>query len=163
MPMSRVSTTTNTTQQVPKATSWNTVASYATYLEAQGAVDHLEASLFPVQKLEIVGSGLRTVERVTGPMSFNRTVLTGAASGAWIGLFVGFLIALFTSGAVWLGLIFGGLCIGAVWGALFALSAHWYTRGHHNFSSLHSIVATRYDVIALDALADQARSGLGLS
>jgi len=60
VPMSRVSTTTNTTQQVPKATSWNTVASYATYLEAQGAVDHLEASLFPVQKLEIVGSGLRT-------------------------------------------------------------------------------------------------------
>jgi hypothetical protein len=92
VPMSRVSTT--TTRQVPKATSWNTVTSYATYLEAQGPVDHLKASLSPVQKLEIVG---------------------------------------------------------------------WYTRGHHNFSSLHSIVATRCEVIALDALADQARSGLGLS
>jgi len=153
----------NVPQQAPKVTSWNTVVSYAAYEEAQAAVDILVAKDFPVDELEIVGSGLRTVERVTGAMSWNRAVLSGAAGGAWIGLFIGILISLFSSGAIWFGLVLGGLCIGAAWGAMFNASARWYLRGHHNFSSLRGVVATRYDVIALDHMADRARVALGLS
>lgn len=125
MSMSRV----DVPQEAPRITSWNTVVSYASYAEAQAAVDRLTADSFPVEELEIVGSGLRTVERVTGPMSWNRAVLSGAAGGAWIGIFIGILIGLFSSGGIWPGLIFGGLCIGAAWGAMFAVSARWYTRG----------------------------------
>lgn len=149
--------------QAPSVTAWNTVASYATYGEAQAAVDRLAAVGFPIQEIEIVGSGLRSVEQVTGPMTTGRAVLGGAASGAWIGLFIGLLVGLFTAGPAWIGLMVGGLLIGALWGAMFAVGARWYSRGQHNFSSLRSVVATRYDVIALDGMATQARTALGIS
>lgn len=149
-------------QEAPRITSWNTVVSYATYGEAQAAIDSLVEREFPIAELEIVGSGLRTVERVTGPLTWNRAVFSGAVGGAWIGIFIGLLVSLFSSGGVWFGLVFGGLCIGAAWGAMFTVGARWYTRGHHNFSSLQSVVATRYDVIALDNTADRARAALGL-
>ncbi len=150
-------------QAAPPVTAWNTVASYATYAEAQQAIDQLATVAFPVGELEIVGSGLRSVERVTGRMTLNRAVASGAGSGAWFGVFVGLLVGLFAGGAVWLGLLAGGFLIGAAWGALLALGLRWTSRGHHNFSSLHAIVATQYDVIALDGMAEQARSALGVA
>jgi hypothetical protein len=153
---------TNLPQEAPRVTAWNTVASYASYVEAQAAVDRLVVAKFNVQDLEIVGSGLRTVERVTGPRNWNGTVLNGAVGGAWVGLFVGLLIGLFRTGAAWGGLMFAGLCIGAAWGSLLAIGARWSTRGNHGYSSLSGIVATKYDVIALDQTADQARAALGL-
>lgn len=146
----------------PRVSAWNTVASYATYGEAQAAVDRLAASGFPVAELEIVGSGLRSVEKVTGVMTWSRAIWSTAGTGAWIGLFIGLLVGLFTPGPAWLGLMLGGLLIGAAWGALFGVMARVVTRGHHNFSSLHTVVATRYDLIALDGAAGQARAALGL-
>jgi hypothetical protein len=145
---------------VTGTSSWSTVASYATYLDAQNAVDRLAAVDFPVDELEIVGSGLRSVEQVTGSMTQNRAVGSGAATGAWIGLFVGVLVGLFDSGSSWFGLVVGGLLIGAAWGALFGVSLRQFNGGRHNFSSLRSIVATRYDVIALDGASGRARAAL---
>lgn len=150
-------------QTAPQVSAWNTVVSYGSYAEAQDAVDRLAADNFPVNELEIVGSGLRSVEQVTGRMTLNRAVVSGAGSGAWIGLFVGLLVGLFAAGPVWLGLLAGGLLIGAAWGAALAVMLRWLSRGHHNFSSLRSVVATQYDVIALDGMASQARSALGLT
>lgn len=149
-------------QEAPRITAWNTVVSYASYSEARATVDRLTESGFPVEELEIVGSGLRSVERVTGPMTWNRAVVSAAATGAWIGLFIGFLVGMFTAGPSWLGLVLGGLLIGAVWGTAFGLAARWLNRGQHLFSSVHSVVATRYDVIA-DGAAERARSALGLA
>jgi len=149
-------------QEVPAVTAWNIVASYATYADAQSAVDHLASVEFPVNELEIVGSGLRSVEQVTGSLTWGRAVASGAGSGAWVGLFIGLLVGLFSSGAVWLGLLLGGLFIGAAWGAALGAAARYFSRGRHNFSSLRSVAATRYDVIALDGMAAQARSALGL-
>lgn len=103
----------------------------------EGPENQLATADFPVNELEIVGSGLRSVERVTGRMTVNRAVASGVGSGAWAGLFVGLLVGLFTGGAVWVGLVVGGLLIGAVWGALLAVGLRWMSRGHHNFSSLH--------------------------
>lgn len=145
----------------PQVTAWNTVASFATYAEAQAAVDQLAAVGFPVHEIEIVGSGLRSVERVTGPMSTGRAVASYAGTGAWFGLLIGLLVGFFTAGPDFIGLIVGGIVIGGLWGAVFGAAARWMSRGHHNFSSLHSVVATRYDVIALDGVAGQARAALG--
>jgi len=39
---------------------------YEHYVKAQQAVDYLSDQDFPVQNLEIVGTELRSVERVTG-------------------------------------------------------------------------------------------------
>jgi hypothetical protein len=99
----------------PVSMAWNTVASYPSYEEAQAAVDRLSDERFPVENLDIVGSGLRLVERVTGRLTNARAAAAGAASGAWFGLFIGLLVGLFTRGPAWIGLIIGGLLIGAAW------------------------------------------------
>jgi uncharacterized membrane protein len=147
-------------QDAVSVTSWNTVASFAQYNDARDAIDQLARQDFPVDELEIVGSDLRTVERVTGKITTERAALSGAAAGASVGLFVGLLVGLFTTGPAWLGLVLGGLLIGAAWGATFGFVARHLVGGHHDFSSLNTIAATRYDIIALDGLAAQARTAL---
>jgi hypothetical protein len=142
----------------PVSTAWNTVASYSSYEEAQAAVDRLSDEGFPVENLDIVGSGLRTVERVTGRLTRARAAAAGAASGAWFGLFIGLLVGLFTRGPTWIGLIVGGLLIGAAWGAVFGFASHAATRGRRDFSSAQTLTASRYDIIARGGHAEQARS-----
>jgi len=115
---------------------------------------------FPVENLDIVGSGLRLVERVTGRLTNARAAAAGAASGAWFGLFIGLLVGLFTRGPAWIGLIIGGLLIGAAWGAVFGLVGHAATRGRRDFSSARTLTATRYDIVARGGTAEQARSVL---
>ena len=142
----------------PVSMAWNTVASYSSYEEAQAAVDRLSDERFPVENLDIIGSGLRLVERVTGRLTKARAAAAGAASGAWFGLFIGLLVGLFTRGPTWLGLILGGILIGAAWGAIFGFASHAATRGRRDFSSAQTLVASRYDIIARGGTAGQAQS-----
>lgn len=141
----------------PLALAWNTVASFSTYEEAQAAVDYLSDHQFPVEYVDIVGSDLRFVERVTGRLTTWRAAAAGAASGAWFGLFIGLLVGFFTSGPRWLGLVLGGVIIGALWGGAFGAVGHLATRGRRDFSSLRSIVALKYDVVARGGHAERAR------
>jgi hypothetical protein len=136
-----------------------TVASYAKYDDAQRAVDALSDAGYPVEVVEIVGSDVMLVERVTGRLTNARAAGQGAAAGAWFGVFVGLLAGLFTTGPAWLGLLLGGLLIGALWGALFGFIAHWMTRGQRDFSSERNLVAGRYDV---SVPADRAQRALDL-
>src|SRR5918997_7179681 len=117
------------------------VASFATYAEAQRAVDLLSDAGFPVEVAEIVGYDLRLVERVLGRITTVRAAGAGAASGAWFGLFIGLLVGLFTTGPEWLGLVLGGVLIGAFWGAVFGFFAHWATRGMRDFASVRPLAA----------------------
>jgi hypothetical protein len=142
----------------PASMAWNTVASYTSYEEAQQAVDRLSDEHFPVENLDIVGSGLRLVERVTGRLTKARAAAAGAVSGAWFGLFIGLLVGLFTAGPAWIGLILGGLLIGAAWGGVFGFAGHAATRGRRDFSSAKTLTATRYDIIARGGTSAQARS-----
>jgi hypothetical protein len=142
----------------PISMAWNTVASYDSYEQAQDAVDRLSDERFPVENLDIVGSGLRSVERVTGRLTKARAAAAGAASGAWFGLFIGILVGLFTRAPAWAGLIIGGVLIGAAWGAIFGFAGHAATRGRRDFSSARTLTATRYDIIARGGTAAQARS-----
>jgi hypothetical protein len=144
----------------PISAAWNTVASYSTYDEAQAAVDRLSDDQFPVELLDIIGSDLRLVEHVTGRLTTQRAAMAGAASGAWFGLFIGLLVGLFTAGPTWLGLILGGLVIGAVWGGVFGFVGHRATSGTRDFTSVKSMVATRYDIVARGGKADEARAAL---
>jgi hypothetical protein len=144
----------------PAFAAWNTVARFDDYETAQRAVDRLSDDGFPVETLDIVGSDLRLVERVTGRLTKARAAGAGAISGAWLGLLFGILLGLFTSVA-WLGVVLGALAIGAVWGAVFGFAAHAATRGQRDFSSVRALSATRYDVIARDGTAERARTMLG--
>jgi hypothetical protein len=75
-----------------------------------------------------------------------------------LGLFIGLLVGLSTTGPVWLGLVLGGLVIGALWGALFGFVAHWATRGRRDFASVSGIVAGRYDLVVANEHADRGRA-----
>src|SRR3954465_15695479 len=118
----------------PASMAWNAVASFSSYEEAQAAVDRLSDDGFPVEYLDIVGSDLRLVERVTGRPTKRRTATAGAVSGAWFGLMVGLVVGVFTTGRARLGLIVGGVVIGAVWGGLFSFAGHAATGGRRDFS-----------------------------
>jgi hypothetical protein len=140
-------------------TAWNTVGSYSDYTEAQRAVDRLSDDGFPVEHLDIIGSDLRLVERVTGRLTKAKAAGAGAASGVWFGLLMGMLLGIFTNGA-WLGLLAVGALVGAAWGALFGFLGHAATRGTRDFASARTLVATCYDLVARNGHADAARHAL---
>ena len=137
-------------------TGWP-VGSYATYEEAQRAVDHLADQDFPVRDVTIVGVDLMLVERVIGRLSWSRVLLSGAASGAWFGLFVGLLLSLFSATASPFGPILVGLASGVVFGLVFAAVGYGASRGRRDFTSASQMVAGRYDVLCQPRNAEKAR------
>ena len=74
-----------------------TVASYATYAEAQRAVDALSDAGFPVESVDIVGHDVRLVERVTGRLTNAGAAGAEHSAAPWFGLFIGLLVGLFTT------------------------------------------------------------------
>lgn len=140
-------------------TGWP-VGSYATYEEAQRAVDHLADSDFPVRDVTIVGVDLMLVERVIGRLTWGRVVGSGALSGAWFGLFIGLLLSFFSTGAG-LGAILTSLVSGVVFFAVFAAVGYGATRGRRDFTSQSQMVAGRYDVLCQPRNAEKARELLG--
>jgi hypothetical protein len=141
----------------PVAAAWNTVASCPTYADAQSTVDRLSDDGFPVEHLDIVGSDLKLVERVTGRLTNASAAAAGAASGAWFGLFIGLLFGLF-SDSNWVAVILSCMLIGAAWGAVFGAIAHAATGGRRDFASRSSLQAGQYAVTTDPEVADQARS-----
>jgi hypothetical protein len=59
------------------------------YEQAQKVVDYLSDNEFAVHNLAIVGTELRTVERIAGRLTRGKVAAASAASGVWIGLFIG--------------------------------------------------------------------------
>ena len=141
----------------PISAAWNTVARFDDYDSAQRAVDRLSDDGFPVEKLDIVGSGLRLVERVTGRLTTTRAAAAGALSGLWAGLLFGILLGLFTSGHSFLAIAVTGAALGAGGGAVFGYAAHARTRGQRDFSSVRQLVAAHYDLIAREGTVERAR------
>lgn len=88
---------------------------------------------------------------MTGRISPARVAACGAGTGAWLGLPAG----LPTTGPAWIGLIVGGVLIGAAFARLAAAR-------HHGSPSLRPVVATRYGLINVDGAAQRARAILGV-
>jgi len=145
----------------PVSAAWNTVARFDDYESAQRAVDRLSDDGFPVEKLDIVGTDLRLVERVTGRLTTARAAGAGALTGLWVGLLIGVLLGLFTTGHAWLGVVAAATGFGALWGAAFGFIAHAAARGQRDFSSVRGLSAARYDLIAREGTTDRARRMLG--
>jgi hypothetical protein len=144
---------------VVSQTSRRPVAAYDSYAEAQRAVDYLSDRGFPVDKVAIIGHGLRYVEQVTGRYTTGRAALVGALEGALLGAFLGLLTGLiFTydpSPAMWL-LILYGLAVGALIGAGLGAALHLATGGMRDFSSVAGMQAERYEVVVDEDVADRA-------
>jgi hypothetical protein len=135
------------------------LATYDTYEQAQRAVDFLSDNEFPVENLAIVGTDLRQFERVTGRLTYARAAGAGAVSGAWFGLLLGILLWLFGSsgGRGSLLTLLGPIALGAAFGAAFGAAGYAATRGRRDFTSVSTIIATRYEVMSEHRVAQQAR------
>ncbi len=132
---------------------------YDDYAQAQRVVDYLSDNEFAVNNLAIVGTELKSVERVTGRLTRGRVAAAGAVSGFWMGLFVGIAFALFSTegqaGFLLTTPLLGAL-FGLVWGQI-GFSA--ITRGGtRDFSSVTQVVATKYEVLVEHKLAEAARA-----
>lgn len=142
------------TRKVPEG--WP-VGSFNSYAEAQAAVDNLSDQEFPVQKLTIVGVDLMQVESITGRLTWGRVLGAGAASGAWLGLFVGLLLALFAEPGTGWAVFLWPLLMGALFGVTFAAIGYGMTGGKRDFASATTIVAGHYDVLCEPDAAPRAR------
>ncbi|MBF4763305.1 hypothetical protein ISU07_09205 [Nocardioides islandensis] len=132
------------------------LAVYDDYASAQKAVDFLSDKEFPVENCMIVGTDLKRVERITGRLTTGRVALGGLVSGVWLGLFIGLVFALFTDQGA-LAVIISTMVIGALFGVVWALVGYAATRGQRDFSSVTSVVATKYEVLVEHKVAAQAR------
>jgi hypothetical protein len=128
------------------------------YEAAQKVVDYLSDNEFPVENLAIVGTELRLVERIAGRLTRGKVAIAGAASGVWMGLFIGLAFALFGGGNA-LGFVITLVVLGAVFGAAWSqIGYSAVTRGGtRDFSSVSQVVATKYEVLVEHKLEQQAR------
>jgi hypothetical protein len=133
------------------------VASFESYPQAQEAVDVLARADFPVDKVSIVGSDLKSVERVTGKLTWGRVALAGAASGAWLGIFFGLLLIIF-SPTVSLAFVLAALLIGAGFGMLWGIVSYAINRRRRDFTSVQQVIATSYSVLVDSELGNRARN-----
>jgi hypothetical protein len=133
------------------------IATYSDYRDAERAVDWLSDQEFPVERVAIVGSGLRSVEQVSGRLTIGRAALTGALQGALIGLLFALLFGIFFTGPEFLGLLAYALVAGAIFGAILGGLSHGAQGGTRDFTSVRGIEAERYEVQVDEAAADEAK------
>ncbi len=128
------------------------------YEDAQRVVDYLSDNEFAVQNLAIVGTELRTIERIAGRLTRGKVAVASAASGVWIGLFIGAAFALFGDGNP-LGFIITLVILGAVFGAVWSqIGYSALTRGGaRDFASVSQVVATKYEVLVEHKLEEAAK------
>jgi hypothetical protein len=137
------------------------LGTYETYLEAQKVVDRLSKADLEVKKLAIVGNDLKTVERVTGKLTYGRSAIEGALSGAWFGLFIGLVFTLFAANTN-LALLGAAAFIGAGFGMLFGIARYAVSRRSRDFTSTHQVLASTYTIIIDPALTAKANELLAL-
>ena len=136
------------------------VGIYNTYADAQKAVDYLSDEKFPVQNLAIVGTELKSVERVLGRRNWGTVIGQGVQSGVSTGLLVGLVMLIFARPTSVLALLLVALAIGISLGIAFSAAAYAMTRGRRDFTSVTQTVATKYEVLCEHKMAAQAREML---
>jgi hypothetical protein len=135
------------------------VGVYHTYEQAQKVVDYLADQKFPVENLCIVGTELRSVERVLGRRTWGTVLAGGLQNGISTGLIFGILMMLLVPEAASNPLMLVGyaLGIGVVVGVTMAAALYWASRGKRDFTSVSQTVATKYELLAEHKVAVDAR------
>jgi hypothetical protein len=137
------------------------LGSFSDYDQAQYVVDYLSEHDFPVQNVAIIGTGLRSIERVTGRLTRRKVAAAGALSGLWMGVFVGVAFALFSTQGH-LGFLITTPLLGALFGLIWSrLGFRAMTgNGAREFASIRQTVATSYEVLVEHNYAAQAHQVL---
>ena len=106
---------------------------------------------------------MKSVERVTGRLSWGRAAGAGAASGLWLGLFLGLVTLIFSPQPnPGVGYLFGAVLLGAAFGILFGIVSYAVTRNRRDFSSVMQVVASTYSLVVDPEVANRARNILGV-
>lgn len=117
----------------------------------------------PVDRLAIVGAGLQSFEQITGRRGYGKVAAEGLLTGAVVGAAVGWLLGLFTVAqplvsaivlAIW------GVVVGGVIGIVLGPIGHALSGGRRDFSSVSTVRAQRYDVLAEADVAQEAQQAL---
>ena len=133
------------------------VGIYNSYAEAQKAVDFLSDQKFAVQNLAIVGTDLKSVERVLGRRNWGTVIGQGVQFGISTGLLVGLVVLIFAPPGNVLLLLLTALVIGIVLGIGMQAIAYAMSQGKRDFMSVTQTVATKYEVLCEHKVAAQAR------
>ena len=137
------------------------VGIFSSYADAQKAVDYLADEKFEVQNLAIVGTDLKSVERVLGRRTWSTVLLGGVQSGVSTGLLVALVLLIFVPGVQsFLVLLLSSLGIGILLGMAIAAIGYSMSRGRRDFTSVTQTVATKYEVLCEHKVAAQAREML---
>ncbi|MDA4828257.1 general stress protein [Kocuria rhizophila] len=144
----------------PEMPRGEVVGRYRTYAEAQKAVDYMSDEHFPVAMVSIIGSDLKSVEQVTGRLSYPRVALQGALNGIFFGAFLGLILTMF-GGPEMAASIVPTMLLGGAFFMLMATITYAMSRGKRDFTSTSRIVAGSYEVLAAPEVAGQARQVLG--
>ena len=137
----------------------HSIHSSSTYEAAEHAVDWLSDHEFPVERVAIVGTGLRYIERVSGRVTTGSAALTGTGQGATLGLVWGLLFGLlfaFDSGSFW-GLLAYSAFVGAVRGAAIGALSHYLSEGRRDFASAAQTRADHNEVQVDESYANEAQ------
>jgi hypothetical protein len=131
---------------------------YDDYVQAQRVVDHLSDNGFPVENVAIVAHERNSVDPGNCSLTRVKVAAAGAASGFWIGLFVGIAFALFSADGQ-VGFLITTPLLGALFGLIWSqLGFTAATRGGtRDFTSVTQVIATKYEVLVEHKFAEQAR------
>lgn len=132
---------------------------FDSYADAQKAVDFLADNKFEVKNLCIVGTNLKSVERVLGRKSWRTVMANGAMSGIGTGLLLGVIMLLFVPGAVQnaVALLLVALVLAVAISIIFQAIGYAMTGGQRDFTSVTQTVATQYELLCEHKLVQQAK------
>lgn len=148
--------------QLPKIPDGTVVASFSSYEQAREAVDTLaRREGFSLQQISIVGSDLKSVERVIGRMSAARAAMSGAVTGTMMGLFVTLMWLLIYPEAGFSSIL-GVFLLAIAFGTIWSLLAYALSPRKREFTSMMQLTASRFDLLVPNALAAQAAQVLGV-
>ncbi|SDQ06927.1 hypothetical protein SAMN04487847_0166 [Microbacterium sp. cf332] len=138
------------------------VADYASYEAAQKAVSTLIAADIPAREIAIVGSGLRSVETVTGRLGYATAARTGAINGILLGLIFSLIFVFGTPDAA-IQLFLGVMLVGVAIGMMMSLVMFALVRRRRDFASVTQVVADHYEVTVQASSVHRARGALNVA
>ncbi|WP_191089297.1 general stress protein [Microbacterium radiodurans] len=135
------------------------VAEFASYEGAQKAVSKLIAADIPAREIAIVGTGLRSVETVTGRLGYATAARTGAINGILLGLVFSLIFVFGTPDAA-IQLFLGVMLVGVAVGMATSLVMFALVRRRRDFASVTQVVADHYEVTVQSGSIHRARGAL---
>lgn len=137
-----------------------TIATFSGYEAAQKAVSALIAAEVPARDIAIVGTGLRSLERITGRLGYAAAARSGAVTGLMLGLLFSFVFVL-GNPDVSIIVFAGVLLVGVAIGMLLNLITYAAVRRRRDFASVTQVIADSYQVCVLPSSIHKAREVLG--